>query len=114
MNAPEAAEKAATLVYVTVPNVEVGRRIARAVVEQRLAACANLVPQIESFYWWDGKVQEDAEALVLFKTRSELVSRLTEAVVELHPYEVPAVSALPLSRVHEPYLQWLVSETSQM
>lgn len=101
----------AYLLYVTVPDAESGARIGRRMVDRRLAACANLIPAIQSFYWWEGAVQEDREALLFLKTRRELVPKLMEAVAEEHPYEVPAISAVPLDRVHAPYLQWLFDET---
>lgn len=107
----EGANGDASLVYVAVPDAQTGRQIGRVVVERRLAACANLVPRIESIYWWDGQVTEDAEALLFLKTRSELVDKLMTVVRELHPYEVPAVSALPLASVDRPYLEWLFAET---
>lgn len=103
----------AVLVYVTVPDYRTGMEIGRAMVNQRLAACANFIPMIHSIYWWDGSVQDDQEALLFLKTRPELAKELVDAVAEEHPYEVPAISVLPLTHVHDPYLKWLVDETSE-
>lgn len=107
-----ASSQAAVLVYITVPDEKAGRRIAEALVERRLAACVNMVPQIASFYWWEGQMQVDSEALLLAKTRSTLVPELRKAVAEMHPYSVPAISAISLESVHPPYLEWLLQETA--
>lgn len=101
----------AILVYVTVPNEEEAARIGTEVVKQRLAACANIVPAIRAIYWWDGEVQEDGEALLLLKSRRELWGTLRSTIKSLHSYEVPAISLIPLERVDEPYLKWLLDET---
>lgn len=102
----------AVLVYITVPNETVGRQIAEALVQRRLAACVNMVPQIASVYRWDGQVQVETEGLLLAKTQSALVPELRTAVAEMHPYSVPAISAIPLQNVHPPYLDWIFQETS--
>lgn len=101
----------AVLVYVTVPSEAEAERLGKEVVRRRLAACANIVPAIRSIYWWDGAMVDDAEALLLLKTRATLTAQLRETIVALHPYEVPAISTIPLLHVHEPYLQWLLHET---
>lgn len=102
----------AVLVYITVPNERDGKRLAQALVERRLAACVNMVPQITSVYRWEGEVQVDHEGLLLAKTQAKLVPQLRDAVVEMHPYDVPAITVLPLQDVHPPYLAWIVEETS--
>lgn len=99
------------LVYVTVPNAEEGARIARALVEERLAACVNVVPSIRSFYRWEGRIQEDPECLLLMKTRTQVFERLRARVAELHSYQVPCITALPVIAGHEPYLAWVREET---
>lgn len=101
----------AVLVYVAVANQADAMRISREVVSQRLAACANIIPNITSVYWWDGALQEDGETLVLLKTRAILAERLRTAIASLHSYEVPAISVVPLALVHPPYLTWLRQQT---
>ena len=83
-------------------------------VEERLAACVNVVPKVTSVYWWQGRVERDDEALLIIKTRAALVPVLTEAIKNVHPYEVPEVIALPLSpgEGNPDYLQWLAEQTS--
>ena len=89
-------------------------RIARALVERRLAACVNVVPGVVSFYFWDGALQRDAESTLLVKTRAELVGPLTDAIRELHPYSVPEVIAVPLApgEGNGAYLEWVTRETA--
>ena len=91
----------------TVGKSEDAERIARALVEGRLAACVNVVPGVASFYRWKGEVCHDEEWLLVIKTRAEKVEALREALVSLHPYELPELVALPIEAGHAPYLAWL-------
>ncbi|NUO54336.1 MAG: divalent-cation tolerance protein CutA [Polyangiaceae bacterium] len=85
-------------------------RIARALVEQKLAACVNVIPGVKSFYFWDGALQEDSESTLVVKTTDAALEDLTAAVKKLHPYSVPEVIALPLSDAGNPeYLSWVKS-----
>ena len=85
-------------------------RIARALVEQKLAACVNVIPGVKSFYFWDGALQEDGESTLVVKTTDMAIEELTAAVKKLHPYSVPEVIALPLSDAGNPeYLSWVKS-----
>lgn len=102
----------ALVVYVTVPDEHVGASIARAVVEERLAACVNMVPAIRSFYRWKGQIEEDGESLLFMKTTAEAFPRLRERIVALHPYDVPCVTAWPITAAHEPYTQWIREEVA--
>jgi len=98
------------VVLVTAPNPEVAAKLGRSIVEERLAACVNVVPAIRSIYRWKGEVQDDSESLLVVKTRKDGVERLRERVVALHPYEVPEVIALDVTRGHKPYLDWVLAE----
>lgn len=83
-------------------------RIAKALVEQKLAACVNVIPGVKSFYFWEGALQEDEESTLVVKTTAASVQRLTKAVKELHPYSVPEVVALPLKNAgNADYLDWV-------
>ncbi|KAK1338534.1 hypothetical protein QTO34_001651 [Cnephaeus nilssonii] len=93
--------------FVTCPNEKVAKEIARAVVEKRLAACVNLIPQITSIYEWKGKIEEDSEVLMMIKTPSSLVPALTDFVRSVHPYEVAEVISLPVEQGNPPYLHWV-------
>lgn len=91
----------------TVPNAEEGARIAKHLVEEKHVACVNIVDGLRSIYVWQGEVCDDAEALLVMKTRSELFEGLSDRVAELHPYDVPEVIALPIEAGHAPYLAWI-------
>ena len=99
------------LVLSTMPSAEKAAEIARVVVGEQLAACVNLVPSVRSIYRWDGAVQDETETLAIAKTTAERVDALRARIVELHPYEVPEVIALPIAGGHAPYLAWVASET---
>jgi len=96
----------------TVGTAEDAERIARALVERRLAACVNVVPGVVSIYRWKGAVEKDEERLLVIKTRAERLEALREALVELHPYEVPELVALRVEAGHAPYLAWLDESVS--
>jgi len=95
------------IVLITAPDLAVAAGLGRALVEERLAACANLVPQITSIYRWEGAVQEDSEVLMVVKTSAGRVAALTERVLALHPYEVPEVLVLPIESGAAAYLDWV-------
>jgi periplasmic divalent cation tolerance protein len=99
------------VILITVPTAEVGERLARALVEERLAACVNRVPGLTSIYRWQGKVERDPEELLIVKTRQELVPDVTARVKVLHPYQVPEVIALPIKAGLTDYLEWVADET---
>jgi periplasmic divalent cation tolerance protein len=101
----------ARLVYVTAPNQEVALGLARVAVEERLAACANVLGAITSVYWWDGKLNEDGEVALLLKTRADLVDALTERLKRAHPYDCPCVVSVPLEGGNPAFLAWIAAET---
>jgi periplasmic divalent cation tolerance protein len=100
------------VVYVTAP-AEEGPRLARTLVEERLVACVNIVPGLRSFYWWEGKVEDEPEVLCIMKTRSRLFEALRDRVQELHPYEVEEIVALPILAGNPPYLDWIEENTQR-
>lgn len=108
-NAPSADDF--VVVFVTVPNQDIAATLAKALVQDRLVACVNILPGVRSIYAWQGKLCDDAELLCVLKTRLALFPALRERVVAMHPYEVPEVIAVPLRAGHEPYLAWLRAET---
>lgn len=101
----------ARLVLVTAPNQTDARAIARALVGDGLAACVNVLGPIRSIYRWRGAIEDEAEYLLLIKTRARLYARLERRVRELHSYEVPEVIALPVEAGSAPYLKWLLDAT---
>lgn len=108
---PPASEDALQVVFVTAPDLAQARALARALVGERLAACANLVPQIESIYHWDGAICEDPEVLLILKTRAALLPALAARVKALHPYQVPEVIGLPTEGGLPAYLDWVRQQT---
>ncbi|GLC33585.1 hypothetical protein PLESTB_000092000 [Pleodorina starrii] len=109
--APSASPSGAIVVYVTVPSAEVGESLASKLVESQLAACVNLLPGVTSIYSWKGKVEKDAELLLIIKSRSELLPELTAFVRANHPYDEPEVVGLPILGGSVSYLQWLMDNT---
>ncbi len=99
----------ALVVLVTVPNGETADKLAEALVGERLAACVNVVGGVRSVYRWKGAVERDQELLCICKTTQAGVERLRARVVELHPYELPEVIALPIAAAHAPYLAWIMA-----
>jgi periplasmic divalent cation tolerance protein len=95
----------------TVPDRESGARIARALVEERLAACVNLVPELTSIYRWQDAVQEARECLLVIKTTGARFEAMAERLRALHPYEVPEIIALPITAGHPAYLNWITEHT---
>lgn len=95
------------VVLVTTPSLEEARRIARAVLEQKLAACANLVPGVQSLFWWEGRLEEAEESLMVLKTKEEALPRLIEEIKALHSYTVCEVIGLPIIQGNRAYLDWI-------
>lgn len=100
------------MAYVTAPDRESARTIARVVVERRLAACANYWP-VESRYWWKGQQEETTEFAIVFKTRRSLLRSLIAAVRSVHPAEVPCIVSYPMGPALPEYLRWIDAETAQ-
>src|SRR5262245_2978860 len=101
------------VVLVTAPDADVAARIGRALVEEKLAACVNILPGVRSIYVFEQKLCDDAEALCVIKTRRSLYPALRDRVSALHPYQVPEIIAVPLCEGNAPYLSWILAETRQ-
>jgi len=93
------------------PDGDVAAQLARGLVQERLAACVNIVPNVRSIYRWEGKVQDQAEVQLLIKTRRERFAAVEAWLRQHHPYGVPEVIGLPIEAVSAPYLEWLEAET---
>jgi len=95
------------LMLVTAGSTEEASKIGKAIVEKRLAACCSIIPEIQSIYWWDGKISEDAEVLLLIKTIKAAEPELIETIKELHSYELPEMISLPLNSGYDKYFEWI-------
>jgi periplasmic divalent cation tolerance protein len=101
------------VVLVTAPDIKTARKLARLTLRARLAACANLVPKLESHYWWQNKIDTASEVLLLFKTRRSRVTELEKAIVAAHSYDTPEFIVLPIRQGNRRYLNW-VSDSVRM
>lgn len=95
------------IVLVTAPDLKIARTLAKAALNAKLIACANLVPKIESHYRWGGKIESSAEVLMVLKTRKSKLAALEKLVLAKHPYDTPEFLVLPLSAGNKKYLDWL-------
>lgn len=100
------------LILSTFPDREKARQISATLVQEKLAACANILPGVESTYWWQDKVESAEEVLVLFKAPSTLFDRFSARLRSLHPYEVPEIIALDVAAGLPDYLSWVLQTTS--
>lgn len=98
-------------VFITVDSPEVARKIADVLLTERKAACVNIVPDIESHYWWEEKKETDQEILLIVKTQAELLDELILLVKKNHPYSVPEIVAIPIVGGNKDYLKWIDAET---
>ncbi|EEF61338.1 divalent-cation tolerance protein CutA [Pedosphaera parvula] len=102
----KAASKFA-IVLVTAPNLNVARQLSKLALEKRLVACANLIPKIESHYWWQGRVEKSAEVLVIMKSTKSKLPALEKLILAEHPYDTPEFLVLPVNFGTERYLDWI-------
>ena len=105
------AKKGYVLVYITASGPEEARSIAKTLVEKRLVACANIVPKIESIYWWKGKIFEEGETLILAKTTRKKMQAVISEAKAIHSYEVPDITVIEILEGHPSYLKWIREET---
>src|SRR3990170_5647086 len=99
------------VVFITAPDEDESAKIARALVEARLAGCVNIIKDIRSIYSWQGKIEDEKEVLMVAKTQKPLFDSLMKRVKELHSYTVPEIIALPIIQGSEDYLKWLKEVT---
>ncbi len=95
------------LFFSTVPNLELGKKIANALVEQKIAACVNIVPNVISIYEWKEKIEEDNELILIIKSKSEHAKELIEKIKEIHSYEVPECIGIEIKEGSKHYLDWI-------
>jgi len=111
MSRDDEAQEGFIQVLTSVDDRQAAEKIARRLIEERLAACAQVLGPIRSTYWWQGSIERAEEWLVLAKSRRKLYKRIEEAIRAQHPYSVPEILAVPILEGHQAYLQWLSDET---
>lgn len=99
------------VIFVTTANKKEAKKIASSLVKEKLAACVNIMENVHSLFWWQGRVDEAYEALLIVKTRKALLSKLIKKVKSLHSYEVPEIIALPIIAGNKEYLRWINEST---
>ena len=99
------------VVFITVADEEEARLISRVLLKQRKAACINIIPGVNSLFWWQEKIDSAQESLLVIKTRSVLLDEITQLVKEIHSYDVPEIIALPIIGGNKDYLEWIDNET---
>lgn len=110
--APEVSPVKLVLVYVTTPNRQIALEIAKAAINEKLGACANILPEMKSVYEWQGNLCEESETLLVIKTRASQYRELEEKILKLHPHECPCIVALPIQDGHSKFLSWIEKQTS--
>ncbi len=99
------------VVFITASSAEEAQRITDDLLAARLVACVNTIPEVSSRYWWQGKIENTCEALLIAKTRTALLNDIIKHVKKLHSYEVPEIIALPITGGSTDYLNWVETET---
>ncbi len=99
------------IVFTTTSSKEEAKRIAKSIVEKKVAACVNIVDDINSIYWWKGSIEESREALLIIKTKINLLDKLIEEIKKIHSYEVPEIIAIPIIAGLRQYLEWINKST---
>lgn len=100
-------------VYMTFGKMEEAEDISRMIVHEKLAACANIFPQVRSLYWWEGKVQNEAEVVVVAKTTRQTYPLLEKRVREVHSYECPCIVSLPIEAGNPSFLKWIAESVRE-
>jgi periplasmic divalent cation tolerance protein len=102
-----------SLVLTTAPRGVSAKKISKSILQKRLAACVNIIPAQQSFYWWKGKIESSKEVLLMAKTKKPLVRELMKFVKKIHSYQVPEIISISMESGFNPYLQWLDQETKK-
>ena len=101
------------VIFITTSTEEEARKISESLLSQRKAACINILPKVDSSFWWQGKLDSAQESLLIIKTKASLLSEIIALVKEVHSYEVPEIIALPIIGGNEDYLKWIDDEVRE-
>lgn len=99
--------------FCTAPKPEIGAKLARGLLAARLAACVNVLPEVRSFYRWEGDIQDESEVLLVIKTTRDRFEAMRSWLEEHHPYDVPEILGMPVTSGNLPYLRWVAGETAE-
>ncbi|MBU3911543.1 MAG: divalent-cation tolerance protein CutA [Candidatus Omnitrophica bacterium] len=99
------------IIFITAADKKEAKKIAGILLKNRLVACANLIKDIESYFWWQGKKQKAKECLIVVKTKKTLLNKVIKLVSSIHSYECPEIIAVPVIGGHRPYMDWIEKET---
>jgi periplasmic divalent cation tolerance protein len=99
------------IIYITAGSMDEARAIGKALVSERLAACVNIIDHMNSFYWWEGEVQDDREVVLIAKTKALLVPDLIDKVTSIHSYDCPCIVSIPIADGNPAFLAWIAEET---
>ncbi|MCK5023374.1 MAG: divalent-cation tolerance protein CutA [Candidatus Aenigmarchaeota archaeon] len=99
------------VVYITCPEIKEAERISKILLDNRLAACVNVIPNVTSFFWWAGKKQKSEELMLMVKTKKNLLRKIVKKVKEIHQYENPEIIAIPIIGGSKEYTDWIEEET---
>lgn len=98
-------------IYSTVGNIEEAKKIAHSIINDKLVACVNIIPKIESIYWWQGKIEEDNECVIIAKTDEKNVEKTIQKIKDIHSYELPDIIVIPIVGGLKKYLDYVKDET---
>ena len=101
------------VILITAKDAQEAQRIANRLLEEKLIACANIIKDVQSFFWWEGKIDQAKEVMLVIKTKRSLFARVAKAVKKAHSYNVPEIIALPIVAGYNPYLQWISASTKK-
>lgn len=103
----------AVVIFITAGSIEESRAIAQVLLDKKKTACVNIVPQVESLFWWQGKVDSERECLLVIKTKASVLDEVIKLVKQVHSYEVAEVIAMPIIGGNEDYLKWVDDEVEE-
>lgn len=101
----------ATFIYITAGSMDEAKKIGRALISKRLAACVNIIDNMHSMYWWEDEIQDDREVILIAKTKESVVPELIEKVKSMHSYDCPCIVSLPILDGNKAFLEWIAQQT---
>ncbi|MCM8786616.1 MAG: divalent-cation tolerance protein CutA [Candidatus Omnitrophica bacterium] len=96
----------AIVVFVTIPQNDAGD-LSKMLLEEKVCACVNIIKDVDSFFWWEGKIDNSKEALLIIKTKESLFPKLMQLILNNHPYSVPEIISFKIEQIYQPYLEWI-------